>query len=133
VRGSSSRTSYAFGSYVGGVRIGRGVTKQAIDGPDTTPKTVTVNDHSQILAVIKAFDSLTGDFASVAPHACGSPAGLIYTYAVTFHWPGHNLIVSPGQALCGEGRGLTWDGSILPQTLQDDAELDNALTAAFHG
>ena len=77
------------------------------------------------LSHVAAFDALKGDFASTAPHPCGSPVGLVYTYAVTFHWPGHTLVVDPGQALCGVGRRLTLDGSHLPQTLQDDSELDN--------
>jgi hypothetical protein len=109
------------------------ITKQAIDGPNTSPTTVTVTDQMRVLAVVAAFDALKGDFASTRPGACGSPVGLVYTYAVTFHWPAHTLVVDPGQATCGVGRGLTLDGSHLPQTLQDDPELDNALRAAIRG
>ena len=107
------------------------VTKRAIDGPDTSPTTTTVTDHQRLRAAVAAFDALRGDFASTEPHACGSPVGLVYTYAMTFHWPAHALVVDPGRALCGVGRGLVLDGSHLPQTLQDDAELVNVLKAAF--
>jgi hypothetical protein len=109
------------------------ITKKAIDGPNASPTTVTVTDQMRVLAAVTAFDALKGDFASTAPHPCVSPVGLAYTYAVTFHWPAHTLVVDPGQALCGVGRGLTLDGSHLPQTLQDDSELDNALSAAIGG
>jgi len=109
------------------------ITQKAIDGPDTSPATVTVTDQMRVLAIAGAFDALKGDFASTAPHPCGSPVGIVYNYAVTFHWPAHTLVVDPGQALCGLGRGLTLDGSRLPQTLQDDSELDNALRAAIDG
>jgi hypothetical protein len=107
------------------------ITKRAIDGPDTTPKTVTITDRSHILDVVAAFDRASGAYASVEPGPCGSPGGIVYIYAVTFHWPDHTLVVDPGQALCGVGRGLNLDGSQLPQTLEDDAELNNALSAAF--
>jgi hypothetical protein len=109
------------------------ITRRAIDGPDTTPTTVTITDQSHILDVVAAFDRARGDYASVEPGGCGSPVGIVYTYAVTFHWPAHTLVVDAGQALCGIGRGLTLDGSHLPQTLHDDTELDNALKAAFDG
>ena len=107
------------------------ITKQAIDGPDTTPKSVTVADPGRIRSVARAFDSLSGDYASAERLGCGSPAGIVYTYAITFHWPRHTLVVDAGEALCGVGRGLTRDGHKLPQTLQDDATLDNVLAAAF--
>jgi len=94
---------------------------------------VTVTDQMRVLAVVAAFDALKGDFASTGPQPCGSPVGLIYHYAVTFRWPAHTLVAGPGQALCGVGRGLTLDGSRLPQTLQDDSELDHALRAAIDG
>jgi len=109
------------------------ITKKAIDGPNASPATVTVTDQMRVLAVVAAFDALKGDFASTGARPCGSPVGLVYNYAVTFHWPAHTLVVDPGQALCGVGRGLTLDGSRLPQTLQDDPELDNALRAAIDG
>ena len=109
------------------------ITKRAIDGPNTAPTTVTVTDHMRVLAVVAAFDALKGDFARTEAHPCGSPVGIVYTYAVTFHWPAHTLVVDPGHALCGVGRELTLDGSHLPQTLQDDSELDNALRAAIGG
>jgi hypothetical protein len=109
------------------------ITKKAIDGPDTSPQTVTAFNRRDMLAAVAAFDSLRGDFASHNPFGCGSPVGIVYTYAVTFHWPGHTLVVDPGVELCRIGRGLTLDGSHLPQTLQNDAELDNALKAAFDG
>ena len=107
------------------------VTKRAIDGPDTTPKTVTVANPARILPVVDAFDALSGDYASVEPHPCGSPVGIVYTYAVTFHWPRHTLVVDADAALCGIGRGLTRDGHKLPQALEDDSKLDNALAAAY--
>jgi len=107
------------------------VTRQAIDGPNRTPKTVRVTDHKQLVAVVNAFDSLNGD--SMTPHGCGSPVGVVYDYAVTFHWPGHSLVVDPGQSLCGLGRGLTRDGKKLAQTLEDSETLDSALAAAFRG
>jgi len=109
------------------------ITKKAIDGPNASPVTVTVTDPMHILAIIAAFNALKGDFASTGAHPCGSPVGLVYNYAMTFHWPAHTLVVDPGQALCGVGRGLTLDGSHLAQTLQDDSELDNALRAAIDG
>ena len=109
------------------------VTKRAIDGPDTTPKTVTVTDGGSIRSVLDAFASLSGDYASVDGQACGSPAGIVYTYAVTFHWPRHTLVLDAGEALCGIGRGLTRDGHKLPQTLADDPRLDHALAAAYRG
>jgi hypothetical protein len=107
------------------------ITKRAIDGPDASPTTTTVTDQSHVLAVVTAFDTLSGDYASTDPQSCGSPGGLVYTYGVTFHWPDHVLVVDAGQKLCGVGRGLNLDGSLLPQTLQDDARLNNALRAAF--
>src|SRR5215467_9186741 len=81
------------------------ITKKAIDGPNASPATVTVTDQMRVLAVVAAFDALKGDFASTGARPCGS----------------------------GVGRGLTLDGSRLPQTLQDDPELENALRAAIDG
>jgi hypothetical protein len=107
------------------------ITKRAIDGPDTSPTTTAVTDQSHVLAVVTAFDTLKSDYASTDPQPCGSPVGLVYTYGVTFHWPDHVLVVDAGQTLCGIGRGLNLDGSHLPQTLQDNAKLTNALRAAF--
>src|SRR5215471_18311337 len=49
------------------------ITKQAIDGPDTSPVTVTVTGQMRILAIVAAFDALKGDFASTGPQPCGSP------------------------------------------------------------
>jgi hypothetical protein len=107
------------------------ITRRAIDGSDTSPKTVTVTDQGHVRAVVTAFDNLRGDFASTEPHPCGSPVGLVYTYAVTFHSADHTLVVDAGQALCGVGRALTLDSSRLPQTLEDNTQLNNALQAAF--
>ena len=90
-----------------------------------------MTDHDRIVPVLNAFNKLRGDYVSNGPHGCGSPAGIQYTYAVTFHWPRHTLIVDAGAALCGTGRGLTRDGTKLPQTLQDDTALDDALEAAY--
>jgi hypothetical protein len=107
------------------------ITKRAIDGSDTTPTTVTVTDKGHILGVVAAFDRARGDYASIGFGPCGSPVGLVYRYAMTFHWPAHTLVVDAGEPLCGIARELTLDGSTLPQTLHDDRELDNALKAAF--
>ena len=109
------------------------ITKQAIDGPDTTPKTGTVLNQSKIRPVVLAFNRLQGDFASVQGIGCGSPVGVVYSYALTFYGPGHHLVVSPGQQLCGVGRGLTLDGVTLPQTLEDSSSLDQVLASAFRG
>lgn len=109
------------------------VTGRALDGPDTSPRTVTVTGRGRVLDVVAAFDSLQGAFASTAPPACASPAGVLRTWAVTFHWPGHTLVVDPGQPLCGVGRGLTRDGRRLRQALADSPDLDAALRAAYDG
>lgn len=109
------------------------ITKKAIDGPDHAPTTVTVTDPRPMLTAVAAFDHLRGGFASTRPQGCGSPVGLVYVYAVTFHWPDHTLIADPGEELCGVGRGLTLDDTHLPQTLQNNAELDTSLKAAFDG
>ncbi len=109
------------------------ITKRAIDGDDTSPRTVTVTDPGRVRSVVQAFDGLSGAYDSVNPHGCGSPAGIVYTYAVTFRWPDHTLVVDAGAALCNVGRGLTRDGYHLPQTLQDKPELDDALSTAFGG
>jgi hypothetical protein len=107
------------------------ITKSAIDGPATPPTNVTVSDPALLSSVVSAFDNLDGAFAHTTPAACGSPVGIVYVYAVTFHWPGHTLAVDPGAALCGIGRGLTLDHTKLPQTLADDHALDAALQAAL--
>jgi hypothetical protein len=109
------------------------ITKSAIDGPATPPATATVADPALLSSVISAFNNLDGAMAHAEPFACGSPVGVVYVYAVTFHWPGHALAVDPGASLCGIGRGLTLDGVKLPQTLADDAALDAALQDALDG
>jgi hypothetical protein len=107
------------------------ITKSAIDGPETPPTKATVSDPALLSSVVSAFNNLDGAFAHTTPMACGSPVGIVYVYAVTFHWPGHTLTVDPGAALCGIGRGLTLDHTKLPQTLTDDHALDAALQAAL--
>jgi hypothetical protein len=109
------------------------VTKRAIDGDDTSPKTVTVTDPSRIYAVIAAFNRVPGEYASVEPFGCGSPVGLVYRYAVTFRWPGHTLVVDAGEPLCEMGRKLTLDGVRLTQTLQEGHQLIRSLRATFDG
>jgi hypothetical protein len=107
------------------------ITKQAIDGPDTSPTTVAVTDRGRIFDVVAAFDHTPGGFASTEHDGCGSPAGIVYWYAVTFHWPEHTLEVDTGQPLCGIGRALTLDGTKLPQTVAAGHGLHTALKAAF--
>jgi hypothetical protein len=68
--------------------------------------------------------------AGAEGHACGSPVGIVYVYAVTFHWPGHTLAVDPGAELCGIGRGLTLDGTELTPTLENEDALDQILVGA---
>jgi hypothetical protein len=107
------------------------ITRRAIDGPDTSPRTVTVTDPSRILAVITAFNHVRGAYASLEPAGCGSPVGIVNLYAVTFHWPGHTLAVDAGQPLCEIGRRLTLDGAKLPQALTNSHNLSNSLRLAF--
>lgn len=108
------------------------ITRRPIYGSENSPAAVTVTDRSRIFAVIAAFNRARGEYASVEPHPCGSPAGgRVHHYAVAFHWPGHTLVVDTGQPLCQIGRRLTLDGAHLPQTLTDSRKLDGALRAAF--
>jgi hypothetical protein len=107
------------------------ITKRAIDGRNTTPTTATVDNPALISRVVNAFNNLDGAMAHTKPSPCGSPGGIVYVYAVTFHWPGHTLTVDPGASLCRIGRGLTLDHSKLPQTLEDDNALDHALQHAL--
>jgi hypothetical protein len=107
------------------------VTRQAIDGPDTSPRTVTVTDQADIFSVVRVFDHVRGWYDSARSIACGSPGGIVYLYAVTFHWPRHTLVVDTGQPLCGTGRKLTRDGTTLPQTLDPNDQLDATLKTAF--
>jgi hypothetical protein len=109
------------------------VTKRAIDGPDTTPQTVTVTDQRLISPVITAFDHTLGQFDSNRDFGCGSPVGIVHFYAVTFYWPGHRLVVGEGMPLCDQGRTLTLDGVKLPQTLQEGHLLVRSLRTAFKG
>jgi hypothetical protein len=107
------------------------ITKRAIDGPDASPRTITVTDLNRIFPVVAAFDRIRGEYARSGGSACGSPAGLVYRYAVTFHWTGHTLAVSAGEPLCEMGRSLSLDGLRLPETLADGHQLVRALKAAF--
>jgi hypothetical protein len=107
------------------------ITKKAIDGPTTTPMTATVTDSATLDKALLAFNRLKGAYRQQSM-GCGSPAGIVYVYAVTFHWPGHTLAVDPGEELCGIGRGLTLDGTTLPQALEDDKALDHALQEALN-
>jgi hypothetical protein len=107
------------------------ITRSAIDGPREPPTTATLTDPALLGDVGSAFNNLAGAFADATPSACGSPVGIVFAYAVTFHWPGHTLAVDPGAPLCGIGRGLTLDGTELPQSLEEDGSLDAALQAAL--
>ncbi|GAB3774356.1 hypothetical protein FB382_003731 [Nocardioides ginsengisegetis] len=107
------------------------ITKSAIDGPSRAPVTATVTDPKLLARITSAFNDLNGAMAHTSPPACGSPSGLVFVYAVTFHWPRHTLEVDPGAALCGIGRGLSLDGSALPESLENDDTLDAALQAAL--
>jgi hypothetical protein len=106
------------------------IIKTALGGP-AHPKAATLTDPTQLTTITAAFNNLDGAFAHTLPVACGSPTGDTYLYAVTFHWPEHTLAVDPGAPLCGIGMGLTLDGVKLPQTLEDNHNLDAALEAAF--
>jgi hypothetical protein len=107
------------------------ITRQAIDGPNASPQTVTVTDQEHLNTVVAAFDRDPGWYRSVEPSGCGSPVGIVYLYAVTFYWPHHRLAADSGEPLCGIGRKLTRDNTTLPQTLSDDDSLDAALKTAF--
>jgi hypothetical protein len=107
------------------------ITRQAIDGPNASPNTVTVTDQADIDAVVDAFDRDPGAYQSTAESGCGSPVGIVYLYAVTFQWPHHTMAADTGEPLCGIGRKLTLDTTSLPQQLDDDDALDAALKAAF--
>jgi hypothetical protein len=107
------------------------ITKSAIDGPTTQPTTAAVTDPALMTSVVSAFNNDDGAMANASLFGCGSPVGVVYVYAVTFHWPGHTLAVDPGAPLCGIGRALTLDGTELPQSLADDPALDGALQAAI--
>jgi hypothetical protein len=110
------------------------IVRSAVDGPEVPPETATTTDPAVVASVVSAFNDDLGAMAHSRPLACGSPTGLVHVYAVTFHWPGHELAVDAGRPLCGVGRGLTLDDSKLPQSLADspslDAALQNALDAA---
>jgi hypothetical protein len=107
------------------------ISRHAIDGPDTAPTTVTVTDQNFIFAVVAAFDRVRGAYVPAGGSACGSPDRLIYRYTVTFHWPGHTLLVEAGEPLCELGRRLTLDGVKLPEPLEEGHALVKALKAAF--
>jgi hypothetical protein len=109
------------------------ITRHAIDGPQTSPRSVTVTDQGRIFTVIAAFNRIRGEYASFEPFGCASPVGLVYRYAVTFHWPGHTLVADAGEPLCEVGRSLTLDDTKLPQTLQEGHQLVRSLKAAFTG
>jgi hypothetical protein len=109
------------------------ITKAAIDGePRPSPTSVTVADPKAVASLVAAFNNLEGAFVH-EPTPCGSPVGIVYTYAVTFHWPDHVLAVDPGAELCGVGRGLTLDGTELTPTLENDHAFDRILEAAVDG
>jgi hypothetical protein len=108
------------------------ITKRAIDGPDASPRSITVTDPSRISPIVAAFDRVRGDYTSGGT-ACGSPAGLIYRYAVTFHWARHTLVVAAGEPLCEIGRSHTLDGVKLPETLDEGHQLVRSLKTAFDG
>jgi hypothetical protein len=107
------------------------VKKWAIDGPKRPPKTATVTDPALIARITSAFNHLDGAMVHTQAGPCASLAGIVYVYATTFHWPGHTLAVDPGQPFCQVGRGLTLDGTKLPQTLEESGALDTALQAAI--
>jgi hypothetical protein len=107
------------------------ISRHAIDGPDTAPKTVTVTDQNFIFAVIDAFDRVRGAYVPAGGSACGSPDRLVYRYSVTFHWPGHTLLVEAGEPLCELGRRLSLDGVQLPEPLEEGHAFVKALRAAF--
>ena len=107
------------------------ITRQAIDGPDASPSTVTVSDQRDLDAVLAAFDRVRGAYRSGGAFGCGSPVGIVYLYAVTFHWPHHTLVVDSGQPLCEIGRRLTRDGVVVHQRLDPDSPLDPVLQAVY--
>lgn len=110
------------------------ITKRAIDGPDPTVVSTTVKDPAHLTDVASVFNGLDGATTGEQDGACGSPVGIVYSYAVTFHWPGHSLAVDPVAALCGVGRGLTLDDQKLSQSVDnvdDRGALDVALQRAL--
>lgn len=107
------------------------VTRQAIDGPDASPGTVSVMDQGELNAVIAAFDRVPGEYRSTEPSGCGSPVGIVYLYSVTFHWPQHTLVASTGQPLCEVGRKLTRDDVVLRERLDPESPLDEVLKSAY--
>jgi hypothetical protein len=104
--------------------------KSAIGGP-AHPKAATITDPALLTRITAAFNNLDGAFAHTLPIGCGSPTGDTYVYALTFHWPRHTLAADPGAPFCGVGMGLTLDGVKLPQTLEDNRNLDAALESAL--
>jgi hypothetical protein len=107
------------------------ITKSPIDGQPRPPSTdATVTDPDLLTRITSAFDHLQGAMADAEPGGCGSPVGIVYVHAITFHWPGHTLVVDPGAELCGIGRGLTLDGTELTLTLENTNDFDQLLDAA---
>jgi hypothetical protein len=94
----------------------------------------TVTDQALLRSIAAGYNDLLGATTNNEGFLCGSPTGGMHLYALTFHWPGHTLVVDPGQPLCGDGHGLTLDGTKLPESLEDsdefDAVLENALQAS---
>jgi hypothetical protein len=107
------------------------ITRQAIDGPDASPRTATVSDQGDINAVVAAYDRAPGAYRSTEAFGCGSPVGIVYLYAVTFHWPRHTLVVDSGQPLCGIGRRLTRDDVRLRPRVESESPLDPVLKSTY--
>jgi hypothetical protein len=85
---------------------------------DHSPATITVTDPRRVLATIAAFDALPGHFASTEPSGCGNPVSLVYTYAVTLHWPDPRTRRRPRSRTLRD-RSPTHPRRLhLPQTLQ---------------
>jgi hypothetical protein len=110
------------------------VRARAIDGPPPFPhKRGSTTDPAVVGRIASAFDAMTGATEGAGPSPCGSLVGppRAYVYTVTFHWPGHELVVDPGQPTCGVGMGLTLDGRRLSQVLAATEEFDSSLEAAL--
>lgn len=107
------------------------VSRSSLSGPSRRRETGATSDPALVAKVASAYNGLRGAPAHTMSMPCGSPVGGMHVYAVTFHWPGHTLAVDPGATLCGIGRGLTLDGTELPQRLQDSSALDDDLQAVL--
>jgi hypothetical protein len=112
------------------------IRARAIDGPPPFPhKRGSTSDPAVVGRIASSFDAITGAPEGAGPSPCGSlvgsPGQRAYVYTVTFHWPGHELVVDPGQPTCGVGMGLTLNGRRLPQVLAGTEEFDRSLEAAL--